>query len=174
MESVLISEEQIKNRISELAKQIAQDYKDQNILLIGVLNGSFIFFADLVRELWKQGLHDCEVDFVRVKSYGMKTVSSKNPLITKDLEVPISHRHIIIVDDIVDTGYTIQSLMHEFKKRNPASVKIVSLISKPSRREGKITIDYLGFEIDDKWVIGYGMDDMNTSRGIPHVEEKVS
>lgn len=170
---VLITKDQIKRRIAELATELTNDYKGKEVVLIAVMTGSIIFLADLLRALWVAGLTDCEPAFITIKSYGAGTQSSKDPKITHDLDVDITNRHVLIVEDIVDTGYTMQSLVRLLQKRNPASLKILSLLSKPSRREVEIQIDYVGFEIENKWVMGYGFDINNKGRGRPDIEEKI-
>lgn len=171
---VLISKEDIKKRVGELAKQITQDYQGKNVVLLCVMRGSFVFLADLIRALWEEGLTDCEPDFISVSSYGKGTESSKNPVVTKDLDIDITGRNALLVEDIVDTGYTIKTLLELLKNHNPGSLKVLSLLSKPSRREVEVSIDYLGFEIENKWVFGYGLDEAaNKSRGVPEIREKI-
>lgn len=170
---VLIPREKIKERIQNLAKDIANDYREKKVVLVGVMRGSLIFMADLLRALWLEGLYDCEPDFIGISSYGAATQSSREPIMTKDLQMDISSRHVLIVEDIVDTGYTVKKALDLLEKRNPASLKTLSLLSKPSRREVEVPIDYLGFEIENKWVVGYGFDVDNKGRGDPDIVEKL-
>jgi len=150
----LISKSQIQARINELADQINLDYQGKLPIFIGVLNGSFIFLADLVKEI---KIH-CEIDFFKLSSYGDSKISSGNVKLIKELNADISERHIILVEDIVDTGLSIQFIQNMLSNHNPASVKIVSLLVKPQSLKYKIKIDYIGFEIPNKFVIGYGLD----------------
>ena len=150
----LISKSQIQARIKELADQINLDYQGKLPIFIGVLNGSFIFLADLVKEI---KIH-CEIDFFKLSSYGDSKISSGNVKLIKELNADISERHIILVEDIVDTGLSIQFIQNMLSNHNPASVKIVSLLVKPQSLKYKIKIDYIGFEIPNKFVIGYGLD----------------
>jgi len=150
----LISKSQIQARIKELADQINLDYQGKLPIFIGVLNGSFIFLADLIKEI---KIH-CEIDFFKLSSYGDSKISSGNVKLIKELNADISERHIILVEDIVDTGLSIQFIQNMLSNHNPASVKIVSLLVKPQSLKYKIKIDYIGFEIPNKFVIGYGLD----------------
>lgn len=150
----LLSKSQIQARIKELADQINLDYQGKLPIFIGVLNGSFIFLADLVKEI---KIH-CEIDFFKLSSYGDSKISSGNVKLIKELNADISERHIILVEDIVDTGLSIQFIQNMLENHNPASVKIVSLLVKPQSLKYKIKIDYIGFEIPNKFVIGYGLD----------------
>ena len=165
----LVSKDQIALRVHELGEQITNDYKDKNLLLIGVLKGSFIFMADLVREI---NLNDIEIDFIGISSYGQKTESSRAPKFTKDTSINIEGRHILIVEDIVDTGYSFKTLLAILNSRNPASIKTCSLLSKPDKREVEVSIDYLGFTIGDKWVEGYGIDTKERFRGQPNITSR--
>jgi hypoxanthine phosphoribosyltransferase len=164
---VLIDEKKAAKRINELGKQISQDYKGKNPLLVGILKGSFIFLGDLFRKLDPD--LQAEVDFMEVSSYGGKQESSRQPKIGKDLSTNIDGRHVIVVEDIVDTGYSFDSLLKILKARNPASLKTCALVSKPDRREVDVPIDYLGFTIKDVWVEGYGMDTDQKNRGLRDV-----
>ncbi|MBI1864122.1 hypoxanthine phosphoribosyltransferase [Candidatus Woesebacteria bacterium] len=136
-------------------------------MLVGILKGSFIFLADLARKL--DPTLQAEVDFMAVTSYGTDQVSSRNPRIIKDLTTDITKRHVLLVEDIVDTGYSIDTLLGILKARNPASLKVCALVSKPDRREKEVQIDYLGFRIPDVWVEGYGMDTDERNRGLPNI-----
>lgn len=150
----LISEEQIQKRIKELASQLSEEYQTKLPIFIGILNGSFLFLADLIKNI----NFPCEVDFFKLSSYGDEKISSGKVKLLKELNADISNRHIIIVEDIVDSGLSIkyiESLMEQF---NPASMKVISLLVKPGSIKYEIKIDYIGFEIEDKFVIGYGLD----------------
>src|ERR1700730_8102284 len=151
---VLISQEQIQQRIKELGSQIAAEYAGRNPLLIGVLKGATFFLSDLLRAI------DIPlgIEFMAISSYGSSTRTSGEVRILKDLDVPIEGRHIIVVEDIVDTGLTLSYLLANLKSRGAASVKLVALLDKYERRENDVTIDYLGFKIPDAFVVGYGVD----------------
>ena len=164
-----ITEEQIKKRVNQLAEQISKDYKGKELLLVGVLKGAVPFTADLMRGLYENGFDDMEVDFIDVSSYGKGTESSRQPRIVKDLEEDIEGRHVLIVEDIVDTGYSFDTLLRMLNARNPASLKTCALVSKPARREKQVPIDYLGFKVEDKWLEGYGMDTDEKGRGYPFI-----
>lgn len=162
---VLFSAEDIKERVKQLGEAITNDYKDKNPLLVCPLKGSAIFFADLVRELNIM----CEFDFMCVSSYNNDTVSSGEVKIKKDLDSNINGRHVLIIEDIIDSGITLFNLKNLLNGRNPASLKICTLLDKPSRRIADIKSDYIGFEIPDKFVIGYGMDVAEGYRNLPYI-----
>ncbi len=161
----LISEDQIKEKVSELGKLISQDYQGKEVIAICVLKGSFVFAADLLRELEIPN----EVDFLAVSSYGASTKSSGIIRILKDLDTSIEDKHVLILEDIVDTGLTLNYLLETLSTRKPASLKICTLLDKPERREVDLTPDYLGFEIPDLFVVGYGLDYAENYRGLPAV-----
>ena len=150
----LITEEKIKERIKELGEQITEDYKGKLPIFIGVLNGSFLFLADLVKHV---KIH-CEIDFFKLSSYGDEKISSGNVKLLKELNADINERHIIVVEDIVDSGLSIKFINELLQNHNPASVKIASLLVKPESLKYKVKIDYIGFEIPNEFVIGYGLD----------------
>jgi len=162
---VLISEEQIQNRIKELGTQIALDYAGRNPLLIGVLKGACFFLSDLLRAI------DIPlgIEFIAISSYGSSTRTSGEVRILKDLDVPVENRDIIVVEDIVDTGVTLAYLLANLKSRGAASVKLVALLDKHERREREVPIDYLGFEIPDHFVVGYGLDFAERYRNLPFI-----
>jgi hypoxanthine phosphoribosyltransferase len=162
---VYISKEKIEARVKELAAQIDKDYSGEEVTIIGILNGSFIFCADLVREITLP----LTFDFVAASSYGASTTSSGVVKILMDSARSIEGKHCLIVEDIVDTGNTLSKLMEIFRARNPKSIKLVSLLSKPSRLVHKVDIDYMGFEIEDKFVIGYGLDFDGKYRELPYI-----
>ncbi|ACB83679.1 hypoxanthine phosphoribosyltransferase [Natranaerobius thermophilus] len=150
----LISEEEIKDKVKELGEQISQDYQGQEVIAVGVLKGSFVFAADLLRQLSIPN----EIDFLAVSSYGASTKSSGIIRILKDLDTSIENKHVLIVEDIVDTGLTLNYLLETLSTRKPASLKICTLLDKPDRREVDLTPDYIGFQIPDLFVVGYGLD----------------
>jgi hypoxanthine phosphoribosyltransferase len=151
---ILLSESQIQQRVSELGGRISADYAGLNPLLLCVLKGGYVFLADLTRCLTIK--HD--VDFMAISSYGDGTESSGVVRILKDLDRDISGRHVLVVEDIIDTGRTLAYLMQNLRVRQPASLKVCTLLNKPSRREIHLDVDYTGFEIPDRFVIGYGLD----------------
>ncbi len=152
--AVMLSSEIIQKRVGEMASQIRQDYAGQELTVVGVLKGSFIFMADLVREIDLP----LRCDFLGLSSYGSATESSGVVAITKDLDGPVDGRHVLVIEDIIDTGLTMAYLLQNLATRRPASVKIASLLSKPARRQIEVKIDYLGFTIEERCVIGYGLD----------------
>ena len=152
--SVLVPRAEIASVVGRLAEQISRDYKDKNPLLVGILKGSFVFMADLVRKLD----FPLEVDFIRLSSYGSGTRTSGNVKVVQGLRSVVRGRHVLVVEDIIDTGITVAFLMEYLKKKRPASVKLCTLLDKPSRRRVPVTIDYLGTTVPDKFVVGYGID----------------
>lgn len=164
IERVLIDADSIRERVRELAAQIDQDYAGQQLLLIGILKGAFIFLADLAREL--QTPH--AVDFLAVSSYGM-TASSGAVRIILDLRTPIEGRHVLLVEDIVDTGNTLRYLQNTLISRRPASLRTCALSRKERPEAMDVPIDYLGFTIPDVWVVGYGLDYADTHRTLPYI-----
>lgn len=163
--SVLLSQEAIQARVAELAREIAADYKGRNPLVVGVLKGSVVFLADLIRAL----SFPLEMDLICVSSYGDSATSSGNLRVLKDLAVDIRDRDVLLVEDIIDTGTTICHLAALLEERGPRSVKIVTLLSKPARRKVECEPDYLGFEIPDEFVVGYGLDFAERYRWLPYV-----
>lgn len=162
---VYFSADQIRSRIAELGEMITKDYLGKDLVVVGILNGSFMFTADLVREI--KASH--EIDFISVTSYGAGTTSSGQVKLELDLRKSIEGRHVLLVEDIVDTGHTLTFLRPLIEQRGPASVKLASLLFKPARLQHKINIDYLGFEIEDKFVIGYGLDFDGKYRELPYI-----
>jgi hypoxanthine phosphoribosyltransferase len=150
----LFSEEQVQNRIKELALQISADYKLKVPIFIGVLNGSFLFMSDLIRYL----TINCEIDFFKLSSYGDEKISSGKVEMIKELNCEVNDRDIIIVEDIVDTGLSIKYIEELFAEKKPETIKVISLLVKPGSLKYEVKIDYIGFNIPDKFVIGYGMD----------------
>jgi hypoxanthine phosphoribosyltransferase len=164
---IIISTEEIKARVTGLAWEIEADYVGvERIILVGVLKGAFIFLADLARELRIPHI----VDFMAVSSYGNSATSTGAVRLVLDLREPIENEHVIIVEDIVDTGNTLDYLVHTLKGRNPASIRTCAL-SRKDRAQVNVPVDYLGFEIPDVWVVGYGLDYADTHRTLPFVAE---
>lgn len=162
---VLISEEQIRYRNIEMGKEISRDFSQtKDLIVVGLLKGSFIFMSDLVREI-KLPL---KVDFMTVSSYGNDTVN-KEVRIIKDLDESILDKDVLIVEDIIDSGYTLSKVIQILKSRNPRNLKICTLLDKPSRRKAQIDVDYCGFEVPDEFVVGYGLDYAQLYRNIPYV-----
>jgi hypoxanthine phosphoribosyltransferase len=164
--SVMIDEAQLRNRVRELAAEIEADYADQeDLLLICVLKGGYMFLADLSRNL--QRPH--ELDFMGISSYGAGATSSGAVQIIMDLKAPINDRNVLIVEDIIDSGRTLDYMRRNLLARGPASLRICSLLSKPARREVDVTVDYTGFEIPDEFVVGYGLDFAEEYRNLPYI-----
>ena len=164
--NVLISEADIKLRIASLAAEIERDYpKSDEIHLVAILKGGFMFMADLVRAMSDR----VTMDFMAVSSYGKGTTSSGQVRVLKDLESNLEARHIIVVEDIVDTGLTLHYLQDLLKARAPKSMKTACLLSKPSRRKVDVQVDYIGFTIEDHFVVGYGLDYAEKYRNLPHI-----
>jgi hypoxanthine phosphoribosyltransferase len=163
---VLISEDAIRDKIDELARRLSADYSDvDTLMLVGVLKGSFIFLADLARRL--KVPHS--VDFMALSTYGDATETDGAVRMIMDLRHSITGRHVLIVEDIVDTGYTLDYLVRNLSARQPASLKTCALVHKPERREVDVQIDYLGFEIPDVWVVGCGLDWAERYRTLPYI-----
>jgi hypoxanthine phosphoribosyltransferase len=162
---VLITTEQLQNRINELGAEIARDYAGKNPLLIGVLKGACTFLSDLMRAADIQ----LGIEFMAISSYGASMRTSGEVRILKDLDVAIEGRHILVVEDIVDTGLTLNYLLANLKSRGAASVKLAALLDKFERREKEVPIDYLGFQIPDKFVVGYGLDYAERYRNLPFI-----
>ena len=165
IQEVLFSEEQLKNRVREIAQQITADYQGKEIMLISVLRGSFVFMADLCRAIDLP----CTVDFMAVSSYGKGTKSSGQVQITKDLSEDISDRHIIVVEDILDSGNTLSYLLKILENRHPASIRLCTLLDKPDRRVKPVEVHYSGFTIPDAFVVGYGLDYAEKYRDLPYI-----
>ena len=165
IQEVLFSEEQLKNRVREIAQQITADYQGKEIMLISVLRGSFVFMADLCRAIDIP----CTLDFMAVSSYGKGTKSSGQVQITKDLSEDISDRHIIVVEDILDSGNTLSYLLKILENRHPASIRLCTLLDKPDRRVKPVEVHYSGFTIPDAFVVGYGLDYAEKYRNLPYI-----
>ena len=162
---ILVQADELQHRIKEMAAEVSRDYAGKDLLLIGVLKGAVFFLADLMRQLDMQ----CEVDFMAVASYGSSTESSGVVRILKDLDAPLEGRHVLIVEDIVDSGLTLQYLMRTLEARGPASLEVCALLTKPERRQVETPARYVGFEIPDKFAIGYGLDYAERYRNLPYV-----
>ena len=163
--ATLLSEEQIQTRIKELGAQITHDYAGRNPLLIGVLKGACFFLSDLLRAIDTP----LSIEFMAISSYGSSTRTSGEVRIMKDLDVPIEGRHILVVEDIVDTGLTLSYLLANLASRGAASVKLAALLDKYERRQKEVRIDYLGFPIPDEFVVGYGLDFAERYRNLPFI-----
>ena len=163
--SVLISESQIRNRIQELGKQITRDYENQELVLICVLRGATLFFADLVREISLP----LRFEFLQASSYNDSTEPSKDIEFIRDGNNFIQQKHILIVEDIIDTGQTLSSLTKHLQSLNPKTIKICTLLDKPSRRQFSVSVDYIGFEIPNAFVVGYGLDYSQMYRNLPYI-----
>lgn len=164
--STMLSAEQIAARVRELGAQIAKDYSDRRLVLVSVLSGSFVFTADLARAI---DLTNVRIEFLGVRSYGEGTTSSGVVQITRDLARPIEGEDVLIVEDIVDTGLTIAHLIELFGTRHPASLKVCALLHKPARTKVEVAIHYLGFTIEDRFVVGYGLDWAERYRNLPFI-----
>jgi hypoxanthine phosphoribosyltransferase len=162
---VLIDEERLRSRVAELGEEISADYAGRDLLLIGVLKGAVFFMADLMRHLTVT----CEVDFMAISSYGAATDSSGVVRILKDLDINIAGRDVLVVEDIIDSGLTLSYLMRNLEAREPATLEICALMTKPERREIDVPVRYLGFEIPNRFVIGYGLDFAERYRNLPYV-----
>lgn len=166
IEEILISKEEMQKKVVELGAQISEDYKGQDLVLVCVLKGGVVFHADLMRAI----TIPVDMDFMAVSSYGVSTKSSGVVRIIKDLDIDIKNKHVLIVEDIVDTGLTLAHLKELLKTRGPLSVKICTALDKPSRRKAKdLEIEYRGIEIPDKFVVGYGLDYAEKYRNLPDV-----
>lgn len=165
IKKILIDKEQIANRVKELGKEISRDYAGERITLVCTLRGGCVFFADLMREI--DG--DVELDFIAVSSYGAGTKTSGEVKMVKDLSEPIKDKNVIIIEDIIDTGVTLSYLKKLLLTRAPKSLKICALLDKPSRREVEFKGDYIGFEIENEYVVGYGLDYDQKMRHYPDV-----
>jgi hypoxanthine phosphoribosyltransferase len=162
---ILVQPDELAHRVRELAGEISRDYSGRDLLLIGVLKGAVFFLSDLMRHLEI----DCEVDFMAVSSYGSSTDSSGIVRILKDLDAPIEGRDVLIVEDIVDSGLTLSYLFRMLRGRNPKTLEVCALLTKPERREVDLPIRYVGFEIPNRFAIGYGLDHAERFRNLPYV-----
>ena len=161
----LVSSEDLQRRVAELGSEISADYEGRDLFMVGVLKGAVLFLADLMRNV----AVPCEIDFMAVSSYGSQTDSSGVVRIMKDLDAPIEGRDVLIVEDIIDSGLTLQYLMRSLKARNPASLEVCSLLTKPDRLRVDLSPRYVGFEIPNRFAIGYGLDHAQRYRNLPYV-----
>ncbi len=162
---VLLSKEQLDQRCQQLGTQISEDYRGEELHVIAVLKGSFMFLADLVRQIDL----DVSIDFLGLSSYGSRRETSGVVRMTSDLALPIEGRHVLVVEDIIDSGLTMNYLLENLKTRRPASIAICTLLNKGTNRHIDVPIEYVGFDIDDEFVIGYGLDDAEFSRHLPYI-----
>jgi len=165
IQSILLTQTQIGARVKELGEAISGDFAGKNPFFVGVLKGSFVFMSDLMRNV---GI-DCEIDFMAVSSYGNKSVTTGAVKINYDLNTDIEGRHVIIVEDILDSGLTLSYLKQYLRGRRPASISICTLLDKPARRRASVSADYVGFEIPDAFVVGYGLDYAERYRNLPFI-----
>jgi hypoxanthine phosphoribosyltransferase len=162
---ILIERDALQERVAELGREVSEDYANRDLLLIGVLKGAVFFMADLMRNVTVP----CEVDFMAISSYGASTDSSGVVRILKDLDINIEGRDVLVVEDIIDSGLTLSYLMRNLEARGPASLEVCALLTKPDRREMDVPVRYIGFEIPDRFVIGYGLDFAERYRNLPYV-----
>lgn len=173
IKEVLVTSQSIQQRVCEIGSRITEDYRGERPLLVGILRGAIVFLSDLIRHVDLP----CEIDFMEVSSYDTGTSSSGVVRLLKDLEEPITERHVLIVEDIIDTGLTVSYLHRFLSTRNPASLEVCTLLTKPSRRQVDLRVKYVGFEVPDEFVVGYGIDYAGMYRNLPHVcllKEEVS
>jgi hypoxanthine phosphoribosyltransferase len=162
---ILVDADALQRRVAELGEEISADYTGRDLLLIGVLKGAVFFMADLMRRLTVP----CEIDFMAVASYGASTDSSGVVRILKDLDINIEGRDVLVVEDIIDSGLTLSYLMRNLEARNPGTLEVCALLTKPERREIEVPVRYVGFEIPNRFVIGYGLDFAERYRNLPYV-----
>ena len=165
VKEVLITSREIEEKVREIGERITEDYRGERLLLVGILRGAVVFLSDLMRHLQLP----CEIDFMEVSSYGADTTSSGVVRILKDLQEDISGRHVLIIEDIIDTGLTLSYLRRSLLARKPASLEICALLTKPSRRRVELSVKYLGFEVPDEFVVGYGLDFAGAYRNLPGI-----
>ncbi len=162
---ILIGKEELQKKVGELGKLLTEEYRGKDLIVLGLLKGSFVFMSDLVRAMDL----DMDVEFMVVSSYGASTQSSGNIKINLDLKADLTGKHVLIVEDILDTGRTLYFIRDIIRLRGPESVKICTLLDKPARRKADITADYVGFTVEDKFIIGYGLDYAEKYRNLPYV-----
>ena len=165
VKEVLITSQEIEDKVREIGARITEDYRGEKPLLVGILRGAVVVMSDLMRNIDLQ----CELDFMDISSYGTGSSSSGVVRILKDLEEDITDRHVLIVEDIIDTGLTLSYLLRSLQARKPASLEICALLSKPSRRRADLDVRYLGFEVPDEFVVGYGLDYAGAYRNLPDI-----
>lgn len=162
---ILITKENIKKRVRELGEKISIDYKGKEIIAIGILKGAWIFMSDLVRNIKMPVM----CDFIGVSSYGDGTVSTEKTTLISDIRIPVNGKDVLLIDDIIDTGFSINFVKEYIESKNPASIKLCVLLDKPSRRKEDIHVDYIGFTIPDRFVVGYGLDYAEKYRNLPYI-----
>ena len=162
---VLVQADDLQHRVRQLGEEITKDYEGKELLLVGVLKGAIFFLSDLMRQIYVP----CEVDFMAVASYGSATDTSGIVRILKDLDAAIEGRHVLIIEDIVDSGLTLQYLLRTLQARNPASLEVCALLTKPDRRKVELPARYIGFEIPDRFAVGYGLDHAERFRNLPYI-----
>ena len=165
IKAVLFTAEKLAQRVSKLGKQITSDYEGKELLVIGVLKGANVFLSDLIRHIEIP----IEIDFIAAASYGNSTESSGVVRLLKDLDYPIENRHVLLIEDLIDTGLTLHYLAENLKARLPASFKICTLLDKPERRKVAMEVDYKGFDIPDEFIVGYGIDYSQKYRNLPYI-----
>ena len=165
IEKILVTKEQIAARVKEIGEQITRDFAGESVLMVGILRGAVVFFSELVKNVDL----DVRFDFMVVSSYGASSVTSGEVRIIKDLSQPIEGMNVLIIEDIIDTGHTLKNLKKLLLTRNPKSLKIVSLLDKPSRRQVELEGDYIGFEVPNEFVVGYGLDYGEKYRNLPEI-----
>ncbi len=165
LDEILFTEEQLRQTVSRLGKQITADYRGKNLLMIAVLKGSFVFMADLARQIDLP----LAVDFMSVSSYGSGTKTSGNVNIIKDITVPLEDKDLLVVEDILDSGVTLAFLLRHFRERHPNSIRLCTLLDKPERRIADVHADYVGMSIEDKFIVGYGLDVDEKFRNLPYI-----
>ncbi len=161
----LVSKQDLQRRVAELGVEISRDYEGRDLFMVGILKGAVLFLADLMRNITVP----CEIDFMAVSSYGSQTDSSGVVRILKDLDAPIEDRHVLIVEDIIDSGLTLQYLMRNLRARRPASIEVCALLTKPERLRVELSPRYLGFEIPNRFAVGYGLDHAQQYRNLDYV-----
>lgn len=162
---ILFTEEQLAQIVRRIGRQINEDYKDKNLLMVSVLKGSLIFMADLMREI----RIPCAIDFLSVSSYGKGTVSSGEVRIMKDLDQSLEGKDILVIEDILDSGRTLTYLLKTLAARNPSSIRLCTLLDKPERRQVEVHPDYVGAQVEDKFIVGYGLDYAEQYRNLPYI-----
>jgi len=171
---LLYSHDKIQKRVKEIAVEICKDYQGKKPILVGILKGSFVFLADLLRELYACGLKDVEVDFLTISSYGHGTEYSGSSTLLSEMTLDVKGKDVLLVEDIIDTGYTLRFVKEYLKEKHPASVKIVTILDKKERREVDVPVEYVGFTLKGSpWVEGYGLDGGKYGRGRSDVVEKI-
>ena len=174
MKEILLEKDLIQDRLHELAGEVARDYAGESLVLVAVLSGGMVIAADFLRHLWEQGFENVQLDTVKISSYGQETTSSGEPVLVKDLQLDIAGKHLLIVEDVIDTGLTIHMLKAHLHSKHPASVETLSLLSKPKHiRKAEVSARYVGFHIDDVWIEGYGIDTAENGRGNPNIVQVI-